>query len=227
MIIYGKQICATLIERHPELIERFILAKEVGKKEFAKIKRLGKPIEKVDQKRAQALARGGNHQGWLCEVKPYRYADFSELKESGFLVVLAGLTDVGNIGAIIRTAYALGADGVIVTGLRQLKSEAVMRASAGAMFDMPVALVPNLLDLMNELKQSGFTLYGADMEGEPIESVEIESKRALILGSEGEGIPKRAMERIDRRVTVKMARAFDSLNVGAAAAILIYRMGNA
>ncbi|WP_457597958.1 23S rRNA (guanosine(2251)-2'-O)-methyltransferase RlmB [Hydrogenimonas sp.] len=227
MIIYGKQICVTVMERHPELIERFILAKEIDKKEFSRIRKTGKPVERVDPKKAQALARGGNHQGWLCEVKPYRYADLSELKDSRFLVVLAGLTDVGNIGAIIRSAYALGADGVIASGVKQLPSEALIRTSSGAMFDMPVAVVPNLLDLLNELKQKGFTLYGADMEGEPIEEAQIDPKRVLVLGSEGEGIAKRAMQKLDRRVTVRMARPFDSLNVSAAAAILIYRMGHA
>ncbi|WP_456403100.1 23S rRNA (guanosine(2251)-2'-O)-methyltransferase RlmB [Hydrogenimonas sp.] len=227
MIIYGKQICVTVMERHPELIERFILAKEIDKKEFSRIRKTGKPVERVDPKKAQALARGGNHQGWLCEVKPYRYADLSELKDSRFLVVLAGLTDVGNIGAIIRSAYALGADGVIASGVKQLPSEALIRTSSGAMFDMPVAVVPNLLDLLNELKQKGFTLYGADMEGEPIEEAQIDPKRVLVLGSEGEGIAKRAMQKLDRKVTVRMARPFDSLNVSAAAAILIYRMGHA
>ncbi|WP_457594534.1 23S rRNA (guanosine(2251)-2'-O)-methyltransferase RlmB [Hydrogenimonas sp.] len=227
MIIYGKQICVTVMERHPELIERFILAKEIDKKEFSRIRKTGKPVERVDPKKAQALARGGNHQGWLCEVKPYRYADLSELKDSRFLVVLAGLTDVGNIGAIIRSAYALGADGVIASGVKQLPGEALIRTSSGAMFDMPVAVVPNLLDLLNELKQKGFTLYGADMEGEPIEEAQIDPKRVLVLGSEGEGIAKRAMQKLDRRVTVRMARPFDSLNVSAAAAILIYRMGHA
>jgi 23S rRNA (guanosine2251-2'-O)-methyltransferase len=227
MIVYGKQICNILMTRHPELIERFILAKELDKKSFAKLKQLGKPIEKVDAKKAQALARGGNHQGWLCDIKPYRYADMTALKETNFLVVLAGLTDVGNIGAIIRSAYALGADGVIVSGIKQLQSEAVVRTSAGAMFDLPVAIIPNLLDLLNELKQKGFTLYGAGMDGEAIEEVQPDQKRVLVLGSEGEGIPKRAMEKMDKIVTVKMVRPFDSLNVSAAAAILIYRMGHA
>jgi len=227
MIVYGKQICNILMARHPELIERFILAKALDKKTFAKLKQLGKPIEKVDAKKAQALARGGNHQGWLCDIKPYRYADLADLKEADFLVVLAGLTDVGNIGAIIRSAYALGADGVIVSGIKQLQSEAVVRTSAGAMFDLPVAIVPNLLDLLHELKQKGFTLYGAGMDGEAIEAVQPDQKRVLVLGSEGEGVPKRAMEKMDRVVTVKMARPFDSLNVSAAAAILIYRMGHA
>jgi 23S rRNA (guanosine2251-2'-O)-methyltransferase len=139
-------------------------------------------------------------------------------------VVLAGVTDVGNIGAIVRTAYALGADGLIAAGVKQLQSEGVVRASAGAMFDLPVAVAPNLYDLLNELKQSGFTLYGADMEGTPIEEASIAEKRVLVLGSEGKGIPRRAKEKLDEIVTVKMARPFDSLNVNAAAAILLYRM---
>ncbi len=227
MIVYGKQICRFLMERHPELIDRFLLAKELDRKEFSAVSRIGRPIDRIDAKKAQALARGGNHQGWLCDVKPYRYADISQLKEGNFLVVLAGLTDVGNIGAIIRTAYALGADGVIAAGIRQLQSEAVVRTSAGAMFDLPVAVVPNLLDLLNELKMAGFTLYGAGMEGEPVDDIEVAPRRVLVLGSEGSGIPKRALEKMDRVVTIEMARPFDSLNVSAAAAILIYRMGHA
>ena len=227
MIVYGKQICRFLMERHPELIDRFLLAKELDRKEFSAVSRIGRPIDRIDAKKAQALARGGNHQGWLCDVKPYRYADVSQLKEGNFLVVLAGLTDVGNIGAIIRTAYALGADGVIAAGIRQLQSEAVVRTSAGAMFDLPVAVVPNLLDLLNELKLAGFTLYGAGMEGEPVDDIEVAPRRVLVLGSEGSGIPKRALEKMDRVVTIEMARPFDSLNVSAAAAILIYRMGHA
>ena len=227
MIVYGKQICRILIDRHPELIERVILAKEVDKRDFAAIRKSGRPIERVDAKKAQALARGGNHQGWLCDVKPYRYWDLSDLKKGDFLVVLAGLTDMGNIGAIIRTAYALGADGVVVSGIRHLQSETVVRSSAGAMFDMPVSVVPNLLELLHELKQAGYTIYGAGMDGENIEDVEIASRKVLVLGSEGSGIPKRAVERMDRIVKIEMARPFDSLNVSAAAAILIYRMGHA
>ena len=227
MTVYGKQVCKFLMARHPELIERVMLAKEIDRKSFAELRKLDLPIERVDARKAQALARGGNHQGWLCEVKPYRYADPRSLMGSDFLVVLAGVTDVGNIGAIVRTAYALGADGLIASGVRSLSSEGVVRASAGAMFDLPVAVAPNLLDLLHELKQSGFTLYGAGMEGIPIEEARIASRRVLVLGSEGEGIPKRAMEKMDETVSVRMARPFDSLNVSAAAAILIYRMGHA
>jgi len=227
MIVYGKQVCRYLIARHPGLIERFLLAKTLSKTDFSQIAGLGKPIERIDAKRAQALARGRNHQGWFCEIRPYRYSDVSALLKSDFLVVLAGVTDVGNIGAIVRTAYALGVEGLIVSGIGQLPSEAVVRASSGAMFDLPVAIAPNLLDLLNEVKMAGFTTYGADMDGTSIDEVHIVQKRMLVLGSEGEGLTKRACSRMDHLVKIPMANPFDSLNVNAAAAILIDRMRHA
>jgi len=227
MIVYGKQICNHLLDRYPELVKEIYLAKEIDKKSFASLKRFNKPILKVDAKKAQAMAKGGNHQGWLCDVLPYKYATLAELKGSNFLVVLAGLSDVGNIGAIIRSAYSLGADGVIVGGIKQLQSEAVVRTSSGTMFDIPVAVTPNLLDSLNELKQIGFTIYGADISGISIGKISFENKRVLVMGSEGSGIPKRIKKVLDETVTICMARPFDSLNVSVAAGIIMYRMGYA
>ncbi len=227
MIVYGKQVCLFLIERHPDLVSKVLLAKEIDKKIFSRLQSLKIPVERLDAKRAQALARGGNHQGWLCDVKPYRYADAAAMKGFDFLVVLAGVTDVGNIGAIIRSAYALGVDGLIVTGMKQLATEGVVRTSAGAMYELPVSVVPDGAGLLNELKQSGFKLYGADMEGTPADKIETAKKKVLILGSEGEGIPGKMLKKVDEKVTIRMARPFDSLNVNAAAAILMDRMRDA
>ena len=227
MIVYGKQICNHLLERHPELVREIYLAKTVDKKSFAFLKRLGKPIVKVDAKKAQAMAKGGNHQGWLCDIVPYKYFTLNELKGSKFLVVLAGLSDVGNIGAIVRSAYSLGADGVIVGGIKQLQSEAVVRTSSGAMFDIPVAIVPNLSDCLHELSQVGFTIYGADISGVSIEKIVFDERKVLVMGSEGNGIPGKIKKMLDERVTICMARQFDSLNVSVAAGIIMYRMGYA
>ena len=227
MIVYGKQICNHLLERHPELVREIYLAKTVDKKSFAFIKRLGKPIVNIDAKKAQAMAKGGNHQGWLCDIAPYRFATLKSLKESKFLVVLAGLSDVGNIGAIIRSSYSLGADGVIVGGIKQLQSETVVRTSSGAMFDIPVAVIPNLSDCLHELSQVGFTIYGADISGVSIEKIVFDEKRVLVMGSEGSGIPGKIKKMLDERVTICMARQFDSLNVSVAAGIIMYRMGYA
>jgi len=227
MIVYGKQICNHLLRQHPELVRKIYLSKTVDKRSFAFLKRIGRPIVNVDMKKAQAMARGGNHQGWLCDIAPYRYAALDKLKDSQFLVVLAGLSDVGNIGAIIRSAYSLGADGVIVGGIKQLQSEAVMRASSGAMFELPVAIVFNLLDCLHELSQVGFTIYGADTSGVSIEKIVFNQKRVLVLGSEGSGISGKIKKMIDEKITICMARQFDSLNVSVAAGIIMYRMGYA
>jgi len=227
MIVYGKQICTHLLDRHPELVREIYLSKRVDKKSFALLKRLGKPIVKIDAKRAQAMAKGGNHQGWLCDVLPYRYATLEDIKGNNFLVVLAGLSDVGNIGAIIRSAYSLGADGVIVGGIKQLQSEAVVRTSSGAMFDLPVAVIPNLSGCLHELGQVGFTIYGADISGVLIDDIAFEKRRVLVMGSEGSGIPSKLKKMLDEKVAIRMARPFDSLNVSVAAGIIMYRMGYA
>lgn len=226
MIIYGKQLFLYLLNNYPKKIERVYLAKECDKKLFSQIARLNVPIEKLDEKKAQALARGGNHQGFLAKITPLELIDFDSLKKEEFLVVLSGVTDVGNIGAIIRSAYSFGASGIIVCGIRELKLDNLIRASSAAAFELPISSVFNTLDVLNELKQSGFTIYAADMNGEDIKDVNIDKKRVLLLGSEGFGLSRKIIERSDKVVSIKMKREFDSLNVSAAAAIMCYRMSN-
>lgn len=224
MIVYGKQVFFYIVKKHPELVEEIYLAKEIEPKLFESIRRLGKKVIRVDAKKAQALAQGGNHQGFLLKVRPFEFLALEACKAHDFLVLLFGVTDVGNIGSIIRTAYSLGVGAVVICGIKSISLEGVARTSSGALFDMPCALAPNALDLLNELKQAGFVLYGATMQGEDIDSVAGAQKRALVLGSEGEGIPKRVLAKLDKKVAIPMERDFDSLGVSAAAAILIERM---
>ncbi|MRI58245.1 MAG: 23S rRNA (guanosine(2251)-2'-O)-methyltransferase RlmB [Epsilonproteobacteria bacterium] len=224
MIVYGKQIFFYLLERHPQKIRRVYLQKRIDPALFERLKKLGIEVVLVDPKKAQALAKGGNHQGFLIEIDEYRFADLEDLKDGDFLVVLHGLTDVGNIGSIVRTAYALGVDGIVVTGLRSLAMEGVIRRSSGAALDMPIALRFSALEVLKELKDVKFGLYVADMDGVDVRKERFLGKRALILGSEGEGVPKKLKERCDKVLRIVMKRPFDSLNVSAAAAIFIDRM---
>jgi 23S rRNA (guanosine2251-2'-O)-methyltransferase len=92
---------------------------------------------------------------------------------------------------------------------------------------MPFMVASNVLDNINELQQTGFTLYGASMDGENVQACTFSSKRVLVLGSEGKGISKKVSAKINTMVSIEMKHAFDSLNVSAAAAILIHRMGYA
>jgi 23S rRNA (guanosine2251-2'-O)-methyltransferase len=231
MIIYGKQVCLYALEHKPHEIEsvyivskrssgKHLLPQELFHKYHSKIKFL-------EEKWAQSMSKGGNHQGILVEMKPFVEASFEELKQGNFLLLLDTLTDVGNIGAIVRTAYALGVDGIIASGIRQLNFAAITRTSSGALLQMPFMLTKNTLETIHELKQKGFLFYGATMDGEEVKSCHFTSKRVLVLGSEGAGISKKVNMKLDKRVSIKMKRDFDSLNVSVAAAILIDRMNNA
>jgi 23S rRNA (guanosine2251-2'-O)-methyltransferase len=178
----------------------------------------------LDEKKAQSLARGGAHQGFLAKVKPIELKSINELKKLDFLLVLVGVTDMGNIGSIIRSAYSLGVDGLILTGSKTFNLEGAVKPSSGAIFELPIGVVTNPLDLINELKLDDFSLYGAVLDGWSGKNISVSGKRALFMGSEGEGLPNRVIEKLDRKVTISMKNNFDSLNVAIATAILIDRM---
>ena len=226
MIIYGKQVSLYALEHHPQMIQRVFVAKK-GVLPQPLFHQFHDKITFLEEKWAQSMSKGGNHQGILLEIDELPMASLNEVKQSDFIVVLDGLTDVGNIGAIVRSAYALGAEAVVATGVRQLNIPAIVRSSSGALLDMPFLIVQNILDVLHECKQKDFVVYGAAMDGTPVQQMEFAPKRLLVMGSEGKGISKKARAKLDERVSIEMKHAFDSLNVSAAAAILIHRMGYA
>ena len=226
MIIYGKQVCLYALGQYDSRIKTVYLAKKglLSQKLFDQYK---PRIKFLENRWAQSMSKGGNHQGILLEMSDFEQESFSQIKKSDFIVVLDALTDTGNIGAIVRSAYALGADAVIAAGVKQLNFAAITRTSSGALLDMPFMIADNILDIFNELHQLGFVSYGASMEGEDIQNMTFAPKRVLVLGSEGEGLSKKVKSKIRETVSIKMEHQFDSLNVSAAAAILIHRMGYA
>ncbi len=224
MVVYGKQIFLYVLEKYPQMIQKVYLSKDIDKKLFSQISKLNKEIIKLNNKKAQALAKGGNHQGFFLDIEYFKYTSLEDMKRSKFLLVLSGVTDVGNIGAIIRSAYALGVDGVILSGIKTINTSAIMRTSSGALLDMPLAIFPDTLTLLNELKQIKFFIYSADMSGDDVREVSFDQKKVLLLGSEGDGLSKKILAKSDRKISIKMARDFDSLNVSVAFAILCDRM---
>ena len=181
-------------------------------------------IKRIPNEAAVKMSKNANHQGFLAEVQDYELHDYQTFLDKDFVVVLAGLTDVGNIGAIVRSAYALGVDAIIVSGIKHLNIEPLLRTSTGALFDMPLAVENNIHNVLNDFKMSGFISYGADMGGVDIREAKIVKKRVLVLGNEGEGLTSRVSSKLDNIVSIKMAHDFDSLNVSVAGAILMDRM---
>ena len=226
MIVYGKQIVFYILEKHPKMIKQIFLTKEIDKKLFNKFMDVGAKIVRPDNKKAQALAKGGNHQGFLLDIDEFEFAHMKDVKKSDFIVVLDGLSDVGNIGAIVRSCYAMGVDAIVICGLKNFYAAPIVRTSSGAMLDMPIAISYNSYDLANELKQVGFSLVGADMDGYEVKDIQREKnqKVALFLGNEGDGLSNKLKKKLDLKVSINMENDFDSLNVSVAAGILIYEL---
>ncbi len=223
MIIYGKQLFLHILKKRPQILEEIYLSKECDKKLFSKICGTGKKIIRVDNQKAQSLARGGNHQGFLANVSEFEFSDIAELKKLNFIAILYGISDVGNIGAIARSAYALGCEGLVIVA-KSINMQGVLRSSSGAAYEIPIAIFEDGLSLLNELKQFCFKIYATASNGKNVKEMKFAGKRALVMGSEGEGIPQKALAKCDECIGIKLKEGWDSLNVSAAFAIICDRM---
>jgi len=224
MLIYAKQPIYYLIQNDPQKIKTLYLAKDLDKKEYSRLMRMNFEVKRIPPEAAQKMSKNANHQGFLAEVQDYELHSYKSFLDKDFILILSGLTDVGNIGAIVRSAYALGVDAIVVCGVRKLALEPILRTSTGALFNIPLALQHNIHDVLNDFKMSGFESYGADMGGVDIREIIPKQKRVLVLGNEGEGLSSRIISKLDNVVSIAMAHDFDSLNVSVAGAIMMDRM---
>lgn len=228
--IFGKQPCVFVVENHSDLIKEIYFGKDIDRAIFTRFSRLNKPIIRADAKKMQSLAKGGNHQGFILRVAEPKsdITHIKNLRDFSKIVVLVGLSDVGNIGAIFRTCLAFGVECVISTTALNLSG--VARSSSGAFFSVPHIIYKDYLSLANELKMAHFSLLGADMSGANLGAdFNAPTKWALFLGSEGEGIPKKLLARMDLVLGIKMQnsvslKGLDSLNVSVAAGILLHNL---
>jgi len=192
-------------------------------------KRSGVAIERTDAAALERLARGGVHQGIVAELAPARDYSIQELIERAapaapLLIVLDGIEDPHNLGAITRTVDAAGAHGVI----RQARHAAALdgaaaKAAAGAMALVPFATVANIARALEELKEADVWTVG--LAGEATDSYDVVDytlPTAIVLGGEGEGLRRLTRDRCDRLVRIPMAGAVDSLNVSVAAGVALF-----
>ena len=190
-------------------------------------------VQEVDRAHLDAMAPG--HQGLIAVVSAYAYKTVDDMlalaKERGeepFLVILDGVTDPHNLGAIIRSAECAGAHGVIIPERRAVGlTPAAVKASAGAVEYLPVAREVNLTRTIERLKKEGIWIYGTAMNGEDYRKVDYSGAKALVIGSEGEGMSRLVGESCDKVVTLPMKGKIESLNASVAAGILLYAMMDA
>lgn len=223
MIIFSKQVSLFVLEKHKEIIKKIYLAKELDKKLFNRFARLGVDIVKVDNQKAQAMARGGNHQGILLEIDDIEISNKIS-SDSKFVVVLYKVTDIGNIGSIIRSSLALGVDEVVISGTKSTSIEGIIRTSMGAFFDMKVSLIEDTNSLLNFLMQNKFVCYGTDSKGNDTKGLIPKDTKALFVGNEHDGLSGKILRKMDEVLSIEMHNDFDSLNVACATSILIDRL---
>ena len=194
-------------------------------------KERGIVVQYVERAKIEALAGGHRHQGVLAYVAPVPYAELEDILkaaeakgEAPFLVLLDELEDPHNLGALLRTADATGVHGILIPKRRSVSLNAtVAKTSAGAVEYVPVARIGNIAQTLKKLKEKGFWVAGADMDGEKAYyEADLTGSLVLVVGSEGKGMSRLTKEACDFIVRMPMVGRINSLNASVAGSILMY-----
>ncbi len=189
----------------------------------------GIPIIEVDKTKLDRMVEGARHQGVVAIASMCKYYTVDDIldyaREKGeppLVVILDGVEDPHNLGAIIRSAECQGVHGVIIPKRRAVGvTTTVAKSSAGALLHMRVAKVTNLAVTIDELKEKGLWIYGADMDGSVYYESELKGPAALVLGSEGFGISRLVKEKCDFILSIPLYGRVNSMNVSCAAAVVL------
>jgi 23S rRNA (guanosine2251-2'-O)-methyltransferase len=198
----------------------------VGNEEVAKAATAcGLNVKRASRQRVEELARGGVHQGVVARVEPYPYSGLEEIlsTDDPLVLVLDGVTDPRNLGAVLRIADGAGASGVVIPKDRAVGvTAAAVKASAGASEHVRVARETNLRRAVEAMKMAGLWVYATEVGGTPYTELDLAEALALVLGSEGRGVRRLVREGCDGTVSIPMLGAVESLNVSVASAVLLY-----
>lgn len=218
-------------------IDKLIVSKESKEGSISKILSMAKEkkilVKYADNAFLNKMSENGRHQGVIAEASEYEYKEIEDIfknaqlkGEKPFVIILDEITDVHNLGAIIRTAECLGAHGVVIPNRRAAGVNGVVaKTSAGAVEYIPVVRVTNICHTLDLLKKKGLWIYGADMDGEKfIYEEKFDVPVGLVIGSEGSGIGRLIKESCDTIVKIPMKGKINSLNASCAASIIIYEV---
>ena len=223
MLAYGKNV---LYMTNPTSIKKVYISKSKQDKElFDYLKKNKIHYIVVDKELLNKMTKD-HHQGIVLEIEDFQYSELEEIMKDNFLLMLDHLEDPHNLGAIIRSAEAAGITGIILPKDRSVTvTDTVIKTSAGAINNLKIVKVTNLVDTIKKLQKENFFIYGADMEGTDIREAKFAPKKVLVIGNEGKGISKVVEKNCDEMIRIPMKGEINSLNASVAAAILIFKMG--
>ena len=217
MLVYGKNI---LYEVDKKKIKKAYISRNDY---ITYLKENSIKYEIVDKSRLDKMVKGV-HQGIVLDIFDYNYYAMDDL-EGDFVVILDHLTDPHNFGAIIRTCESKNIKSIIIPKDRSvLVNDTVYKTSEGAIDNVKIIMVTNIINAINKLKEQNYFIYCADMDGVDYRKVDYAPKKVLVIGSEGIGISNAVKKNSDVVVAIPMSGKINSLNASVSAGILIYRM---
>lgn len=234
-LVVGRNAVIELIKSGKE-IENILISKGEREGSVSKIIALAKEkgivIKNVDRKKLDFMSAGANHQGVAANIPAHEYSsvedilDYAKSKdEAPFIIICDEIEDSHNLGAIIRTAEACGAHGIIIPKRRNVGLNFIVaKTSCGAIEYVKVARVSNINATIDKLKKENIWIYAADMDGQPWCKTDFSGGVALVVGSEGKGIGEHIKENCDITVSLPMKGKVNSLNASVAAGIIMYEI---
>lgn len=230
MIIYGKNTVLEALKSNKDITKIYVTSNNLELvKKYLNNKKIDIEVLQLAQMNKMF---DGNHQGIACEIMQYGYVSLDEIirknadKENVALVILDGLEDPHNLGAILRTADATGINGVIIPKNRSVSlNSTVAKVSTGAIEHVDCCQTTNLVQAMNELKKAGYWIIGLELDGSiDYRKQDYSGKIAVVIGSEGKGISRLVKENCDFKVFIPMVGHVNSLNASVSASILFYEI---
>ena len=226
MKVFGKNVFNELRD-NVKSIKKVYIAKNFTDKEIIKFIQDNKISYTVTDSKKMDTMVEGRHQGIIVVIDEFEYSDYKTMLNDKIVVMLDHLEDPHNFGAIIRTCEAAGIKSIIIPKDRSVSvTGTVMKTSAGALEHVNIAMVNNLVNVIDDFKDNGYFVYAADMDGTNYNKVNYADKVLLIIGSEGNGIGRLVKKNCDEILAIPQFGHVNSLNASVAAAILIYGIVN-
>jgi len=226
MKVFGKNVFNELKENKKD-IKKVYLANNFNDQEIINYIKDNKISHTFTDIKLLDKMVNGKHQGIVIDINEYEYTNYKSMLNDNIVVMLDHLEDPHNFGAIIRTCECAGIKSIIIPKDRSVSvNGTVMKTSAGALEHINIAMVSNLVNVIDEFKKNDYYVYSADMDGINYKDVDFSDKVLLIIGNEGKGISRLVRENSDVIISIPQYGKINSLNASVATAILIYGIVN-
>jgi 23S rRNA (guanosine2251-2'-O)-methyltransferase len=228
MLVYGKNVVNEILNGDTKIYKVFLDNNFKDEELLSKINKLNLKKFHIDKNKLDKMCNNSANQGIALDIEDYNYLDLSVIEKdnnANFIVMLDRIEDPHNFGAIIRTCECAKVDYIIIPKNRSVSVNSVVyKTSAGALNNVKIVEVVNLSNAIKKLKDLGYWVYGADMDGKDYTKIDFSGKTCLVIGSEGHGLKQIVTNSCDEIISLPMKGKVNSLNASVAGGILIYEI---